>query len=171
MAAATAAEPFEGVNDSLHFDLKSKSLGRKHVNGMPGPAFFYVVKASVSCACVVCSFVRVLDRPRSCWVRPSLRLPPHQLCGVDRPWSEGQDATRIPVVDIVDILVKRVDAWKVHEEHALRITHGFPVHGLPRVPCAQVNLCSASAEFWYDPEEGHIEVAHQDLHLERTDLA
>ena len=38
------------------------------------------------------------------------------------------------------------------------------------VPCAQAHHCSATAEFWYDFEEGHIEVAHQDLHLERVDL-
>ena len=54
--------------------------------------------------------------------------------------------------------------------NAARITHGFPFEGLPRVPCAQVNHCSATAEFWYDPEEGHVEVAHQDLHAEPRDL-
>ena len=47
---------------------------------------------------------------------------------------------------------------------------GSPFQELPGVPCAQLNLYSATAEFWYDPEKGHTEVAHQDLHIEPTDL-
>ena len=71
---------------------------------------------------------------------------------------------------MTEILAQRVHAWEVHEEYAARISHGFPFQGLPGVPCAQINLYSATAEFWYDPEERHIEIAHQDLHIEGFDL-
>ena len=73
-------------------------------------------------------------------------------------------------MDITETLCQRVHAWEIHEEYAARITHGFPFQGLPRVPCAQVNHYSLLAEFWYDPEEGHIKVAHQDLHSAVIDL-
>ena len=136
-----------------------------------GPHFFYAVKDGESFGPlrVVITFVRVFALPRNCGDAFPLALPRH--CGVlGGYWlSAVQDARRIPVVDVIEILVQRVHAWHVDKEYAARITHGKPFQGLPGVPCGQVNRCSATAEFWYDPEKGHIEVAHQDLHIEPLD--
>jgi hypothetical protein len=104
--------------------------------------------------------------------RATLRIRPLKTaarCGCVR-FSLEKDAMLGLAMEVLQALVEVVLARHADEKHPERVRHRQPIVCFPWVPRGQFGNQSATAEFWHDPKQRHVEIAHHDLDIELLDL-